>query len=94
MDAYLLTFVQDEAPYRVTIVKGGEALFDSLTANGRWTQVDGELQTVRYRAPDGGKTILYEKNAFGDLWIIEPEESLSPEEAEAFADFLLNRWLY
>jgi hypothetical protein len=92
--AYLLTFVQDKVSYRVTIVKGGEALFDTLTASGTWTQLDQELQTCRYRAPESSPGVLYEKNLFGDLWIIEPGEPMKPEEMEAFADFLLHRWLY
>ena len=93
-ESYLLTFVQGRVPYRVTIVKGGEDLFDTLTAAGSWTEIEGELQTCRYRTPESGSGILYEKNMFGDLWIIEPGAPQTPEEMEAFAGFLLHRWLY
>ena len=93
-DAWLLTFEHDRIPYRITIVPGGEELFDTLTANGRFTEVSGELLTYRYRAPENSSGIIYEKDAFGDLWIIEPGEPMKPEKMEDFADFLLNRWLY
>ena len=93
-DAWLLTFEHDRVPYRITIVPGGEELFDTLTANGRFTEISGELLTYRYRAPENSSGVIYEKDAFGDLWIIEPGEPMKPEKMENFADFLLNRWLY
>lgn len=92
--AFLLTFTHQQTPYRVTIVPGGEELFDAKTADGGFTELDWELQTCRYRVNGDGSGILYEKDAFGDFWVIEPGAPTDAEALEAFADFLLHRWLY
>lgn len=92
--AYLITFTHDGAAYRVTIVKGGEALFDALTGGSGWTDTEHELQQSRCRTAGDGSGTIVERNAFGDCWIIETDGPATAETLTAFEDFLLNRWLY
>ena len=92
-EAYLVTFAHDGADYRVTIVPDGEALFDTLSAGGGWTEIRHELQQSRCRTSGEGGTIV-EKNAFGQCWIIETDGPGKGETLAAFEEFLLNRWLY
>ena len=92
-EAYLVTFAHDGTDYRVTIVSGGEALYDTLSAGDGWTEIQHELQQSRYRTSGDGGTIV-EKNAFDQCWIIETDGPVKGETLAAFEDFLLNRWLY
>lgn len=93
LTAYLVTFTHENVPYRVTVVPNGEPLFAEKTAGLEASETVGELATYRFRTDDGG-AVLYETNAFGQLWIVETDAALTADELAAFESFLLNRWLY
>ncbi len=93
--AYYLTFAHEGMPYRVMVVKSGGSMFDALTPGDEWTEHDTEgIVTSRSMIREDGTGLMYEKNAFGDLWIIETDEPIDGDALLAFESFLLNRWMF
>lgn len=93
--AYYLTLSREDIPYRIMIVKDGGSMFDALTGGEGWTEHDFEsLVTSRSMLREDGTGLVYEKNVFGALWVIETDEPITADALLAFENFLLNHWLF
>ena len=93
--AYYITFTREGIPYRIMLVKNGSSMFDALTGGEQWTERDIEgAVTSRSMLREDGTGLVYEKNVFGDLWVIETDEPTDADALSAFELFLLQHWLF